>query len=318
MNARMLTIFPNPSKTDRSPVWVDLLNGDQGEIAEAEKLTGFRAPARDALSEIESSSRAFFEKDAIYFSLPLITPVDDVMTTLMPVGFVISRNALLTVRFARSAAFDTVAKALGDTTETTPGDVFAQIFEAMVDRAADRLENAGSQLNAISRDAFHTDRLQKRSPAKTGNALRDVLKRIGQIGDRLSQTRDTLLGLDRISAFVIETPRCDFSESIIQRLKAVHADVASLNSYEEHLSSKAQFLLDATLGFISIEQNDIVKVLTVVSVVGVPPVLVAGIYGMNFKNMPEYDWALGYPYSLVLMLVTALVPWVWFKWRRWI
>ena len=93
---------------------------------------------------------------------------------------------------------------------------------------------------------------------------------------------------------------------MVQRLKAVHADIASLNSYVEHLANKVQFLLDATLGFINIEQNDIVKILTVVSVVGVPPVLIAGVYGMNFKNIPEYNWAFGYPYSLILMLVSAM------------
>jgi magnesium transporter len=301
----------------QSPVWVDLLNGDDSEIAEAQKLTGFRVPAREALSEIESSSRAYFEKDAVYFSLPLITPIDNAITALIPVGFVINKDALLTVRFAKSMAFDSVAKAVGDAADVKPDEIFVQLFEAMVDRAADRLENSSGELDAVSRTAFHTDRLQKRNLAKAGDTLRDVLRKIGQIGDRLSQTRDTLLGLDRISTFVVETPRCDFSAAVVQRLKAVHADVASLNSYEEHLANKVQFLLDATLGFISIQQNDIVKVLTVVSVVGVPPVLVAGIYGMNFKNMPEYNWAFGYPYSLVLMLVSAILPIAWFKWRKW-
>jgi len=78
-----------------------------------------------------------------------------------------------------------------------------------------------------------------------------------------------------------------------------------------------QFLLDATLGFISIDQNDVVKTLTIVSVVGVPPVLIAGIYGMNFTHMPELHWAFGYPFALLLMLVSGLLPLVWFKWRRW-
>jgi magnesium transporter len=313
----MLTTFPQSPIGSQTPVWVDVLNGDDSEIAEAQKLTGFRVPTREALSEIESSSRAYFEKDAVYFSLPLITPIDDAITALIPVGFVINKDALLTVRFAKSMAFDSVGKAVGEGADVKPDEVFAQVFEAMVDRAADRLEHAGGELDAVSRAAFHTDRLQKQNLAKASDTLRDVLRKIGQIGDRLSQTRDTLLGLDRISAFIIETPRCDFSAAVVQRLKAVHADVASLNSYEEHLSNKVQFLLDATLGFISIDQNDIVKVLTVVSVVGVPPVLVAGIYGMNFKNMPEYNWAWGYPYSLVLMVVSAIVPIVWFKWRKW-
>jgi magnesium transporter len=312
----MLTSFPSP-RFGAPPIWIDLLNPDAAEVAEAGRLTGLRVPTREALSEIESSSRIFIEKNALYLSMPLITPMADLSTTLMPVGFVVANHALLTIRFAAAASFDVVAKAIENESQLSPDDVFTLIVEAMVDRAADRLEQASGELDDVSRSAFHADRTARRALAKASEALRGVLRRIGQIGDRLSQIRDTLLGLNRITAFVIERPECDFSSSVQQRLKAVQADIVSLNSYEEHLANKVQFLLDATLGFISIEQNDIVKVLTVVSVVGVPPVLVAGIYGMNFKNMPEYNWALGYPYSLALMVLSAVVPILWFKWRKW-
>ena len=313
----MLTALPKTASSSASPVWIDLLNGDDAEIREAHQITGLRVPTREALSEIESSSRIFMEKDALYLSMPLITPIDDISTALMPVGFVVTKEVLLTVRFAPAAAFDAVVKAVQAETVLKSDDVFGRILEAMVDRAADRLEQAGGELDEVSRSAFHVDRAGRKDLAKASDALRGVLRKIGRVGDRLSQIRDTLLGLDRITAFIIDTPKCNFEPDVIQRLKAVHSDIASLNSYEEHLANKVQFLLDATLGFISIEQNDIVKVLTVVSVVGVPPVLVAGIYGMNFKNMPEYNWAFGYPYSLILMVVSALVPIVWFKLRKW-
>jgi magnesium transporter len=101
------------------------------------------------------------------------------------------------------------------------------------------------------------------------------------------------------------------------RLAAISRDIASLNDYEVHLSNKVQFLLDAILGFISIAQNDIFKVLTIVSVVGIPPTLVAGIYGMNFKSMPELGWDWGYGYGLAMIVLSGLIPLLWFKWRRW-
>ncbi len=101
------------------------------------------------------------------------------------------------------------------------------------------------------------------------------------------------------------------------RMKAIRADVASLTDYEAHLSGKVQFLLDATLGFINIEQNEIVKTLTVASVVGIPPVLVAGIYGMNFRQMPELGWRYGYPFAIILIIVSAIIPLAWFKRRGW-
>ena len=103
-----------------------------------------------------------------------------------------------------------------------------------------------------------------------------------------------------------------------QRIKTQRSDIASLNDYEMHLTNKVQLLLDATLGLINIEQNNIIKVLTIVSVVGVPPTLVASMYGMNFKGMPELDWAWGYPYALTLILVSAVGPLLWFKKRGWL
>ena len=313
----MLTTFPPDPAPDGRPVWIDLFDGDDQEIAEAGRLAGVRVPTREALSEIESTSRIYFEQDALYLSMPLITPMDDRATMLSPVGFVMSKDVVLTVRFAPAAAFDAVAKVVAELPDLKADDVFARLFEAIVDRGADRLEQTGAELDGVSRSAFHSDKLTKRERAKASEQLRGVLRKIGQAGDRLSHIRDTLLGLDRITAFIAETPRFEVSAGVSQRLKAVRADIASLNSYEEHLANKVQFLLDATLGFINIEQNDIVKILTVVSVVGVPPVLIAGVYGMNFKNMPEYNWAWGYPYSLALMAVSAVLPIAWFKWRRW-
>jgi magnesium transporter len=101
------------------------------------------------------------------------------------------------------------------------------------------------------------------------------------------------------------------------RLNAVARDVTSLNAYEDHLSNKVQFLLDAVLGFINITQNDLFKILTIVSVVGIPPTLMAGIWGMNFKSMPELAWEWGYPFAWAIILLSALAPLVWFKWRGW-
>ncbi len=95
-------------------------------------------------------------------------------------------------------------------------------------------------------------------------------------------------------------------------------DLASLTEYDSQMTNKVQFLLDATLGFINIEQNSSIKVLTVISLVGVPPTLIASIYGMNFANMPELHWAHGYAYGLSMIALSAVLPLVWFKWRGWI
>jgi magnesium transporter len=137
------------------------------------------------------------------------------------------------------------------------------------------------------------------------------------MSDGISHLRDSLLGIGRITVFVYEAGGGAQLTLSATRLNAIRGDLVSLNDYQAHLSGKVQFLLDATLGFISIQQNDIVKTLTIVSVVGVPPVLIAGIYGMNFKVMPELAWPLGYPFALALIVVSTLVPLVWLKWRGW-
>jgi magnesium transporter len=144
------------------------------------------------------------------------------------------------------------------------------------------------------------------------------LRSIGRAGDRLSNLRDSLLGIQRIVLYATQHAAGFMPAEDRQRLKTVRQDVTSLTDYDGQLANKVQFLLDATLGFINIEQNNSIKILTVVSVVGVPPTLVASIYGMNFKTMPELDWAWGYPYGLTMIVLTAVIPLIWFKRKGWI
>src|ERR1700730_16180578 len=147
--------------------------------------------------------------------------------------------------------------------------------------------------------------------------LRVILRRVGHNGDLTSKIRDSLLGIARIVPFVLTLAADWLPHEVKPRLETLHQDIASLNDYDAHLLNKVQLLLDGTLGLINIDQNNIIKVLTIVSVVGVPPTLVASMYGMNFKHMPELDWACGYPYGIALIAVSAILPLLWFKWRGW-
>ena len=152
---------------------------------------------------------------------------------------------------------------------------------------------------------------------RSNEALRRTLIAVGAIGDRLSLARDVLLGVSRIAPFVTSLGKDWIIPEFEVRLGAVTKDIASLNDYEGHLSNKVQFLLDAILGFITIQQNELFKVLTIASVVGIPPTLMAGIYGMNFKFMPDLSWTWGYPFGLAIIVLSALIPLIWFKWRGW-
>ena len=144
--------------------------------------------------------------------------------------------------------------------------------------------------------------------------LETTLSQVGYLGERIGQVRGAILGLGRIIPYVAETVTDWLTPEQVARLSVARQDLTSLADYESHLANKVQFLLDAVLGFINIDQNTVVKVLTIVSVIGVPPVLIAGVYGMNFKAMPELEWTYGYPFALALMLVTTLAPLIWSFW----
>ena len=187
--------------------------------------------------------------------------------------------------------------------------VLVALLEAIVDRQADALEQVKAELETISHRIFCRRHGRGERPQARGRACCvDTLVTLGRVGDLVSHIRESQVSAGRIVPYV-ETAAADWLPKELQpRLRTLRRDIDSLNDFDTHLNDKLQFLLDATLGFINIAQNNVMKVLTVVSVAGVPPVLIAGIYGMNFKLMPELDWAWGYPYSLALIAVSTTDP----------
>ncbi len=302
-------------------VWIDLLQPDAGEIKFVEKATGLKVPTLEELSEIETSSRLRAADGALYLSAPLIYNADSDEPRATPVGFVLTHDRLITMRFAALRSFDALQREIrSDGVPLTSTGIFSDLTEAVVDRLADVLERIADELNALSHRLFRagpTQPLRRRGAAAESADLRIILRRVGHSGDLASKIRDSLLGIGRIVPYVLSLAEW-IPADVKPRLETLRQDVASLNDYDAHLVNKVQLLLDATLGMINIEQNNIIKVLTIVSVVGVPPTLVASLYGMNFRHMPELDWAWGYPYGLVMIALSAVLPLLWFKWRGWL
>jgi magnesium transporter len=305
-------IVAQPNDDLGNAVWIDLCDPTPEEIARVHEATGLRVPVKDEISEIESSSRLAFSDAAYYVSTPLVAYQDDGELTLTPVGFVLSSRVLLTVRFGPLRSFDSAHQSCGAQAVHTAEEAFLRIFEIVIDRSADKLEQAGAECDDLARTTFAGS-----GAARPSRDLQAVLRRVGIVADRASRLRDALLGLGRIAAFVTESVLAGAPVVSAARMKAIRSDIASLTEYEAQMVGKIQFVLDATLGFINVEQNEIVKTLTIASVVGIPPVLIAGIYGMNFHAMPELAWPLGYPMALGLILVSALIPMWWFKRRGW-
>jgi magnesium transporter len=312
----MLARAPSSVPTLSEAVWLDLLSPTEAERAEVEAMTRLRLPAKEDIEEIETSSRVYTEDGALYLSMPLLTGADCMKHGSASLGCVLTPDRLVTLHFVKLDSLDELRNGYEKHKDTNAADVFVRMLEIIVDHTADALERAGAELEAISHAAFRSEAPQRRH-ARLSAELRASLRRLGRISDGLSHLRDSLLGVGRVATFAHETGRDIGLALAPARLGAVRGDIVSLNDYQAHLAAKVQFLLDAMLGFISIQQNDIVKTLTVVSVVGVPPVLIAGIYGMNFRFMPELAWPLGYPFALALIVVSGLVPLGFMKWRGW-
>jgi magnesium transporter len=311
----VLTVHP-PGPLEAA-VWIDLLGPTPEEAAEVEGTTGFAIPSREALSEIETSSRLRVRNHTLYLSTPILSHGDTADAELTPMGFILSSKVLVTVRFAELRAIEAARVEIARIHEPSSACVFVLLQEAVVDRVADLLEAGGAELDVLSHRIFRAAGRGGERIAKTNAQLRLTLVSVGQLGDRLGKIRGSLLGVARIAPFAAEVGRDWIGPEFQARLGAVRADVLSLADYETHLESKNQFLLDAVLGFISTEQNDLFKILTIVSVVGVPPTLIASIYGMNFAIIPELHWTYGYPYALAAIVLSAVLPVVWFKWKGW-
>ncbi len=322
----MLNLFPASATADpgalAGAVWLDLLDPTPEEAAAVEAVLGAPLPTLGALSEIETSSRLRNRDGLLYLSTPSAAPHRHGEAVVKPVGFVLARERLVTVRFMALPAFDAVARRLGDPADGTgpPATglaVFVELCEEIVDSVADGLEHLAEQLGALSIATFHADDTKGRNATRANRLLRIQLRQVGRIGDRLSEVRDGLLGLARIVAYVEQFGGDGAASGLPPRLASLRQDLRSLSEYQDQLANKVQFVLDALVGLIGIAQNDVFRVLTIVSIVGIPPTLMAGIYGMNFKHMPELDWPLGYPFGWAVIIVSALIPAIWFKVKGW-
>jgi magnesium transporter len=299
------------------PAWIDLLNPTADEIARVAADTGIRIPARESLQEIETSSRLRADGQVLYLSMPLALQDEAAGFIPIPLGFILSPQLLITVRFSEVHAFARVQETCKLDAGIGSTAVFVALIEGIVDFAADRLEKLSSELAHVSAHAFDPRMASLKAAKPASRELRNSLTEVGAAGDQLSRIRESVLGLQRVIAYVSKTGADWLGPDLKTRLGTAQQDLSSLVDFEAHLSGKTQFLLDAILGFINTEQNEIFKVLTIVSVVGIPPTLIASMYGMNFHDMPELSWRWGYPYGLALIGLSIVLPVLWFKRRGW-
>jgi magnesium transporter len=295
-----------------APLWIDLIDPSEEERQHAASLLGTKIPTRDETSALELSSRLRSSKSELRLNVPSFIRTHDTRGPMTPLGFILTPNMLASVRYAESLSFDQVAANMnGEDAPKNGIDVFIALMQEIVDVAADRLEDLGNKLSSLSEIVFIDSRGAR-------SWLRSALLQVGVMQRQVNQIRAAMLGLSRIITYLCDSAPHWIDSQLHGDFREIQADIGSLNEFQQQLNDRLQFMLDAVLGFINNDQNDIMKVLTIVSVVTVPPMILAGIWGMNFKSIPEYNWAHGYAFGLSMIALSMLVPLIWFKTKKWL
>lgn len=298
-------------------VWIDLLNPTREEEEFVESALGHDIPTREELHEIEESSRLNQINDSYIMTVTILFQTGQPHPSSTNITFILTGNRLVTIRYAEPRSIGMFQARCGkpESGLTTPMAVLIGLLEAIVDRAADLIERVQAEVDGVGHVIF-----EMKGGAATRQRRYDVLlKQVGRQGEIASRARESLLSLGRMLAF-LEQAAGERKEdrSAIARIRAIARDVRSLSDHVGFLLDKITFVLDATLGMIQIEQNNIIKIVSVAAVVLLPPTLIASIYGMNFRHMPELDWPWAYPAALALMVAFAVLPYLYFKRKGWL
>lgn len=298
-------------------VWIDLLNPTADEEGVVERALKVEVPTREEQAEIEASSRLYQEDGAYFMTATLLYLGEAAEAKTTPVSFILSGARLVTLRYAEPRAFPIFA-ARCNRQEPNLGSgtaVLMGLLDTIVDRLADFIERIQGEVETLSHSVFEN----KGAVAARQRRFDVVLQSIGREGEVASKARESCHSLGRLLTFLAFTVNeRKEGKPLYARVRAAVRDVNSLTDHATFLSGKIIFLLDATLGMIQIQQNDIIKIFSVAAVVFLPPTLIASIYGMNFHAMPELDWLFGYPFALGLMVLFAVLPYIYFKHKGWL
>jgi magnesium transporter len=297
-------------------VWIDLVTPTVQEDKLVEGLLGIAVPTREEMQEIEVSSRLYVENGARYMTATLMCQSDTASPKTTPVTFILSSHRLCTVRYDEPRPFAIVEHKLGRACgpKVSGETVLMDLLDAVIDRSADILERIAAEVDDVSHSIFEPD------DDAAVPSYKDVLKALGRKGDLTSKVRESQVSVGRLLSFLVnEAEGMKWPKDARLQLGSMQRDVIQLSDHATYLANKITFLLDALLGIVSIQQNDIIKIFSIAAVIFMPPTLVASVYGMNFhQGMIELNWEFGYPFALSLMVLAAVGPILFFKWKKWL
>jgi magnesium transporter len=288
-------------------VWLDLFNPNRDEELAVEMALGLALPTREEMAEIEPSSRLYQKDGATYMTASLLARREDRRADT-PVTFVLARGRLITIRYEELRAFTLFTERATVLEVDTGTSVFFHLLDAVVERLADLLEHSDAEVEGVSEAIFRRPK---------GGQFEALLTDLARAQSLTSKARTSLVSLARVFSFSALAKEIAGDPACQAHLRTLQRDGQSLTEHAGFQANHIQFLLDAALGLINIEQNGIIKFFSVAAVILMPPTLVASIYGMNFHHMPELAWPFGYPMALFLMFTSAALPFLWFKRRGW-
>lgn len=290
-------------------IWIDLVSPTADEERAVEGAYGVDLPTREETAHLEPSSRLYQEDGATFLTASLLAKADEPHPIVTPVTFVLIDNVLITIRYEPLKAFSMFAQRCSHVEVADGGEAALELLDAIVERAAEVLELQSNLVHETSVAIFN------RPPSTAFGPLLTDLSRAQSI---TSMVRKSLVSLGRLASFSVLAPEFQKDDARRSHLTSVQHDIQALTEHASFTSGHISFLLDAALGLINIEQNSIIKFFSVVAVVFLPPTLVASIYGMNFDIIPELHWTFGYPLALLLMVITGVAPFIWFKRKGWL
>lgn len=299
--------------------WIDLEEPTQEEEKLVEQCIEVDVPTQAEMAEIEPSSRLYERNGALYMTANALRGVEEHLPTTTPIGFVLAGNRLVTIRYATPKpvrTFENHARRAPELVRDGP-TALVRLLDAIIDRLADEIERVSETMEELSHQIFQEQQDERRIPAAKLTAL---LTSIGRTQTLLTKIRYSAVSTLRMLSFLAGSNLAHDEKQVELRhhLASLTTDVTALSEHVSYLIDSLQFLLDASLGLISIEQNAAMKLFSWAAVVFLPPTLIAGIFGMNFHYMPELSWHYGYPLSLAIMFASAIGPYLYFKKRGWI
>lgn len=312
---KLVPVPLSPRAALEPAVWLDLYRPHPGQTDQVNAL-GVEVPTLADMEEIEISNRLYRENGVDYLTVVLPGMSETRQPISGPVTFILTAQRLVTVRHHVPRPFETYperADKVGPGCDGTD-KVFLGLMEEIIGRLADLLEGSGRALEEVTRSVYVSDRRQK-----TAAALQDALERVGRESDLVARIRLSLLTLERAVSFFGQTlGERPAGEGLRPVVKGMMRDIQALEVHGDYLSSRVAQATDATLGMINLLQNTAVRIVSVVAVLFLPPTLIASIYGMNFRLMPELAQSWGYPMALGMMVASAVITYSVFKWKKWL